>query len=360
MDALLKKGIEVQYIDINLLKFSAKEFFITSFSNPIVFIFSLFVCVTSITTLSRFLSNIDCLVRIFSNKKKLAKYFSPNCEIRCHFIAKRAMFSLVCSKLFVCKYTLVAHAADIFSWDNSIYFKVKYAERVDCISNYNKGYLDAKFSFKFSTKLNLIRNSFYSDLKPFTLDSAAIVKPKKDKIYRFVYVGRLVKKKNLPVMIDILEEFSKVFFHSELIIIGEGGDDEANVDKKIKSIKSLVIKRLGYLDSLSIVNEMKKSDFTILLSTLATKKHRDQDGIPTIFLESLAAGTPVVTTQVSGIPELVNDLSNGIILEKQTASELHKKILLFNPDKQKIIEGFNYWYKSGNGSKYILEALNKS
>jgi glycosyltransferase involved in cell wall biosynthesis len=43
-------------------------------------------------------------------------------------------------------------------------------------------------------------------------------------------------------------------------------------------------------------------------------RHGDMDGIPTVFMEAMATGRPVVSCAVSGVPELVRDGETGLIV----------------------------------------------
>ncbi|QDH71035.1 glycosyltransferase [Marilutibacter alkalisoli] len=46
----------------------------------------------------------------------------------------------------------------------------------------------------------------------------------------------------------------------------------------------------------------------------------DMDGIPTVLMEAMASGMPVITTDISGIPDLVQDEITGIVCEATSAS----------------------------------------
>ena len=48
----------------------------------------------------------------------------------------------------------------------------------------------------------------------------------------------------------------------------------------------------------------------------------DRDGIPNVLVEAMAAGAPVVATGVSGIPELVEDEVNGLLVEPDDPAAL--------------------------------------
>ena len=52
-----------------------------------------------------------------------------------------------------------------------------------------------------------------------------------------------------------------------------------------------------------------------------------REGIPNVIMESLATGTPVIATQVGGIPEVVEDGVNGILIEPRSSTAVTDGIL---------------------------------
>ena len=60
----------------------------------------------------------------------------------------------------------------------------------------------------------------------------------------------------------------------------------------------------------------------------------DRDGIPNVFMEAMAMGLPVVSTDVSGIPELIHHNQNGLLVPQQDVESLAKALgrLLENPE----------------------------
>ena len=59
------------------------------------------------------------------------------------------------------------------------------------------------------------------------------------------------------------------------------------------------------------------------------------DGIPTVFMEAMATGRPVVSCAVSGIPELVRDGETGLIVSPDDPTALVKAVtgLLDDPER---------------------------
>jgi glycosyltransferase involved in cell wall biosynthesis len=62
-----------------------------------------------------------------------------------------------------------------------------------------------------------------------------------------------------------------------------------------------------------VIDEYRHADLFVLGCEVAS--NGDRDGIPNVFLESMAMGVPVLATRVSAIPELVEDGRTGLLVE---------------------------------------------
>jgi glycosyltransferase involved in cell wall biosynthesis len=60
----------------------------------------------------------------------------------------------------------------------------------------------------------------------------------------------------------------------------------------------------------------------------------DTEGIPVALMEAMAAGVPVVTSRITGVPELVRDGETGLLAEPGDVSDLADKLteVLEDPD----------------------------
>ena len=72
------------------------------------------------------------------------------------------------------------------------------------------------------------------------------------------------------------------------------------------------IEFLGTLSQAELFAEYRRSSLFALACRITDDG--DRDGIPNVLMEAMAAGLPVVSTAVSGIPELIDDGVNGLLV----------------------------------------------
>ncbi len=144
--------------------------------------------------------------------------------------------------------------------------------------------------------------------------------------------GRLHKKKGFSYLLKAFKSVVEQHPSSRLIIVGEG--DERGRLKKI--ISDLKMNRFVRLEGLVTHNQMSKllSQADIFCLPSITTKEGNQEGIPNAIKEAMATGLPIVSTLHGGIPELVTDNWEGLLVPEKDIEMLASKIkyLIDNPN----------------------------
>jgi glycosyltransferase involved in cell wall biosynthesis len=65
---------------------------------------------------------------------------------------------------------------------------------------------------------------------------------------------------------------------------------------------------------------------TVFVLPCIVDDNGDRDGLPTVLLEAMALGTPVISTRVTGIPEIIEHGKTGCLVEEKDSRELAKTI----------------------------------
>jgi len=130
-------------------------------------------------------------------------------------------------------------------------------------------------------------------------------------------VGRMVPVKNHKLLIEALFLVRQTVPDVHLAIIGEGEMREALASYAAD---------LGVSEYVSLVKETQKIDYfygAIDIFCLSS----DSEGMPLTLLEALASGVPVVSTEVGGIPEIIENGTNGYLVPKGSAEYLARRII---------------------------------
>lgn len=122
-------------------------------------------------------------------------------------------------------------------------------------------------------------------------------------------------QKGTHILLDAMEGVIAAFPDTQLFLAGQGKPDLSKLSPRV--VESIV--PLGWLDSEELAKQYALADLTIVPSL-------NYDSFPTVCLESLAAGTPVVGSSVGGIPEVVRHMETGLIVPPGDSGALGKAI----------------------------------
>ena len=147
---------------------------------------------------------------------------------------------------------------------------------------------------------------------------------------RILGVGRLVAKKGFDVMVDACAVLERRGIAFDALIVGQDDKDGDALRRKIAELGSPV--RLpGPLGPEALLAEYRRAGALCMPCRLLPS---DRDGIPNVLVEAMAAGAPVVATNVSGIPELVQHEVNGLLVGPDDPHALADALLRLHNDPQ--------------------------
>jgi glycosyltransferase involved in cell wall biosynthesis len=236
-------------------------------------------------------------------------------HLHAHFAHSPSSVAMFASQLSGIDFSFTGHAKDIYT-SNPLQLKEKMAKArfvVTC-TEYNRRHLSTLAG---NSSVALYRMYHGIDLGLF---SGGDPRTNPSTPYHLVTVARLVPKKGLPTVYRALQRLQHegvVFQHT---LIGEGDD----LDKILTLIRDLGLsgscKWVGTLAHEHVLDYYRRSDLFVLGCEQAA--NGDRDGIPNVFVESLAMGLPVVGTRLSAIPELIEDGETGLLVQPGNDEEM--------------------------------------
>ena len=134
-------------------------------------------------------------------------------------------------------------------------------------------------------------------------------------------VGRFVEKKGFDQLIEACARLRDAGVAFACIIVGERGSAYEPIRRLIKA------RRLGDHVTLSdaVTQDTLRAIYArahVFALPCQVMEDGDRDGFPNVLAESMAMGVPVVSTRISGIPELIDDGVHGLLVEPRDAAGL--------------------------------------
>jgi glycosyltransferase involved in cell wall biosynthesis len=145
----------------------------------------------------------------------------------------------------------------------------------------------------------------------FYFDESALDKNEK---FSIVLAASWHEPKNPQLFFEALAMLSSQFTaHLKIDVFGEGPQLELS--------KTLIEGKLSHID-LNLRGFQSKTEIAKAMKAAHLFVHpTDRENLPTVIIEALCCGTPVISMNVNGIPELIDD-TNGILVEAKNVEAL--------------------------------------
>lgn len=229
-------------------------------------------------------------------------------------------------------YSFTAHAKDIYlSRKASLVYKMRHARFVATCTGYNQNYLTEQLAQRpEEAQLPIHRIHHGLNLRVFPEPVTSPVHSTEPPL--ILTVARLVEKKGLLYLLEALRLLKNHGYVFRSRIVGEG-PQRPIIEQRIRD--------LGLADTVELLGA-ETHERVLEMYTRATIKalpciigeDGDRDGIPNVLVEALYMGVPVVSTPVSGIPELITSGENGLLVPDRDSLALAQSLALLLDDPQ--------------------------
>ncbi|MCM2326649.1 MAG: glycosyltransferase [Lysobacter sp.] len=233
-------------------------------------------------------------------------------HVHAHFATYPSTAAMLLSRRLGVPFSFTAHAHDIFLEDHLLSDKVREAAFVVAISCFNRRFLRERVEGAARADVRIVHCGVFPQEFPLVTEGRDA--------HLVLAVGRLDAIKGFPTLVEAcaLLRDRGAAFRCELV---GSGPLQATLEARVRE--------LGLGGQVRLAGTRKQEEVRALMQTAGifampsvVTPRGDRDGIPVALMEAMASGLPVVSTRVSGIPELVEDGVTGLLADPGDAAGL--------------------------------------
>ena len=242
-------------------------------------------------------------------------------HIHVHFANPAATVAMIASESGLIDFSMSVHGPDIFYnvEKNMLKEKIKKSKFVRCISYFSRSQLMMLVPYEHWNKFHIVRCGI--DPKDFSPRPLPDKKP-----YEILCLGRLVPAKGQHILIEAFKELRENNINCHLTFVGGGGDMESLKREAENLGLSNYITFTGPV-SPNKVHEYYDKAHVFVLPSFA-------EGVPVVLMEAMSKEIPVVSTRITGIPELIEHNVSGLLSPPSDSKDLARNIERVLKDKE--------------------------
>jgi len=248
-----------------------------------------------------------------------------------HFLHTPASVSYYASKINQISWSVSAHAKDIWTipeWE--LREKLASTDWVVTCTSSNEKYLTSLADTAHKVSLlyhGLDFNRFDQQPEDGSLRDGSDA----ENVVRLLSIGRAVDKKGYPILLTALADLPTTL-HWRFVHIG-GGEllEQLQQQAREHGIDGR-IKWLGAVPQTEVLAQYRDADLFVLPSQISADG--DRDGLPNVLMEAQSQNLACLSTNISGIPELIIHAETGWLVEQKDSRQLKQGLqkLICDPD----------------------------
>jgi colanic acid/amylovoran biosynthesis glycosyltransferase len=230
-----------------------------------------------------------------------------------HFANPTALVAMLMKRYGGVSYSISVHGPDIFYIvDTSMLAeKVREAAFVRCISHYCRSQIMRISKPESWKKLHIVRCGVDPDLY-------ALRKEPGNSVPNMLCVGRLVPAKGQHILLEACTLLKKEGVRFQLTFVGDGPDRDSLEQFIAMAGLNGMVTFTGALGQDKVRDYYDKADLFVLASFA--------EGVPVVLMEAMAKEIPVISTRITGIPELIEHGRDGLLATPGDAVDLARQI----------------------------------
>jgi len=214
-------------------------------------------------------------------------------HIHCHFMHAPLAYSIIASKIAGVSVSSIGHGHDVYVNDDDLKLKLSLCDFSVAVCKD----MAVKLSKYSAGKIQLLHCGI--DLSLFNNKPSRLTES-----VNLIFVGRLIEKKGLQFLLPAIKKISK----KHAITLDIVGDGPLLNDLKYFCEQLGITNEVNFLGSKSPQwLAINTSNYSALIAPFCVSKNGDRDTGPVVLKEAMASGIPVLTTELMGAKEIVND-----------------------------------------------------
>ncbi len=250
-------------------------------------------------------------------------------HLQVHFANVPTSVAEIASQFCGIPYSIFAHAKDIYLTEPDVLNRrIANAKFVLTCTQFNQNYLKS-----ICTSETPIYLSYHG------IDLARFEPNFQEKAFKndvpFIFsVGRFCDKKGFPDLIKACSLLKQEGYNFKCKIVGYG-ELKTELEQQIKkSNLEETVSLLGQMSQDELIKLYHQADLFVLACRVT--ENGDRDGIPNVFLEAMAMNIPVISTNISGISELIESHQNGVLVPEKNPEAIANEIATLINQPQRL------------------------